>query len=44
MDRETKDFHWLLIRLLRGVLSAWEKWLTSRDPKQQQEQQDTNHK
>lgn len=29
MDRPTRELHAMLIRLLKGVLSAWEKWLNS---------------
>ena len=31
MNPATKELHETVIRLLKGVLTAWEKWLTKQD-------------
>jgi len=31
MSPATKELHETVIRLLKGVLTAWEKWLTKQD-------------
>lgn len=31
MTPATKELHETVIRLLKGVLTAWEKWLTKQD-------------
>lgn len=33
MTPATKELHTTLIRLLKGCLSAWEKWLEKIEPK-----------
>ncbi len=33
----------MLIRLLKGVLSAWEKWLNAQEPNEESQQQHQKH-
>ena len=33
MTANTRELHETIIRLLKGVLSAWEKWLSKQEAK-----------
>ena len=33
MSETTRELHETVIRLLKGVLTAWEKWLSKQEPK-----------
>lgn len=35
MKHSTREFHETVIRLLKGVLTAWEKWLSKQEANSQ---------
>jgi len=37
MDEPTKIFHRQVIRLLKGIISAWETWLQEMEEKKEKE-------
>ncbi len=43
MDEPTKTFHRQVIRLMKGIISAWETWLLEMEEKKEKEEkiQDT---